>query len=117
MIKPYYEKDAQELSDNVTLTIPHIKDALESLQGQRLDVKQAIHNLYEIIEHLGIEQCKECGTLIAVDDDLYGGGFCDGCSVTCFDCDRYFNINRMICINEDQFTYICRECHSKRIQI
>jgi len=114
MIKPYYKKEAEELSNDVTLTILPIKNALQSLQGQKLDVKQAIHNLYEIIEHLGIEQCKECGTLISVDDDLYGDGFCDGCSLICFDCDRYFNINQMVCINEEQFTYICQECNRKK---
>jgi len=65
---------------------------------------EIITDKYGVIE---LDQCKECGVWVGVNEELYGDGYCTACAAMCSVCKCYFNYKDMISIGDG---YSCKKC-------
>ena len=59
-------------------------------------------------EPIELDQCKNCGEWKSVDEEMYGGGYCDNCAQICEGCDLYFNCKDMEQVSD--YEYLCKGC-------
>ena len=72
----------------------YIDEEIERLVGEPIDLE--------------LDQCRHCGAWRSEDEELYGDGYCAGCTKLCSLCDCYDSCAEMKEVEEDVF--ICKKC-------